>query len=98
MRLPFQKVATATQYRQPTPCPTPEIPGAEIAAVYHGSRIAGDFYDMIALGDNRFLFVLVDIAGEKESGQDIAATVQDEFRARVPEIFRAGYVDRKSVV
>jgi serine phosphatase RsbU (regulator of sigma subunit) len=98
MRLPFQKAATATQYRQPTPCPTPEIPGAEIAAVYHGSRIAGDFYDMIALGDNRFLFVLVDIAGEKDSGQDIAATVQDEFRTRVPEIFRAEDINEAEAV
>src|SRR5581483_11349899 len=98
MRLPFQKVATATQYRQPTPCPTPEIPGAEIAAVYHGSRIAGDFYDMIALGDNRFLFLLIDIAGEKESGQAIAATVQDEFRARVPDLFRGDDINEAEAV
>lgn len=99
MRFPFQKAATATtQLRQPTPSPIPEIPGAQIAAVYHGSRIAGDFYDMIALGDNRFLFVLIDIAGEKDSGQAIAAIVQDEFRARAPELFRGDDINEAEAV
>jgi sigma-B regulation protein RsbU (phosphoserine phosphatase) len=98
MRFPFQKAATAVQFRQPTPSPIPEIPGAEIAAVYHGTRVAGDFYDMIALGDNRFLFLMIDVAGEKESGQAIAATVQDEFRARAPELFRSEDINEAEAV
>jgi serine phosphatase RsbU (regulator of sigma subunit) len=98
MRLPFQKAATVTQNRQPIPSPIPEIPGAEIAAVYHGTRVAGDFYDMIALGTTRFIFLLVDIAGEKDSGQAIAATVQDEFRARGPELFRDEDVNEAEAV
>ncbi len=98
MRLPFQKAATLTQYRQPTPCETPEIPGAEIAAVYNTTRIAGDFYDMIALGDTRFVFLLIDVAGEKDSGQAVAATVQDEFRTRAPELLHGNDINEAEAV
>lgn len=98
MRLPFQKATTATQYRQPTPTSIPEIPGAEIAAVYHGTRLAGDFYDMIALGGSRFIFLLIDIAGDKDSGLAIAATIQDEFRGRTPELFRDEEVNEAEAV
>lgn len=98
MRLPFQKATAVAQYRQPTPSPIPEIPGAEIAAVYHGTRIAGDFYDMIALGDTRFAFVLIDVAGEKDSGQAIAATVQDEFRGRAPELLSGDDINEAEAV
>jgi len=47
----------------PEPAEVPEVRGAELSSVYHGQRIAGDFYDFFRVGPNRVLFGLLDAAG-----------------------------------
>ena len=47
----------------PLHCDAPVLRSAQIAAVYTGQRVAGDFYEFLRVGPSRLLFVLLDIAG-----------------------------------
>src|SRR5260370_30521457 len=47
----------------PLHCDTPVLRHAEIAAVYTGQRVAGDFYEFLRVGPSRMLFGLLDIRG-----------------------------------
>jgi serine phosphatase RsbU (regulator of sigma subunit) len=76
------------------PCPvdpvrseTPVIRDAEIAAVYSGQRVAGDFYEFLRVGPSRMLFVLLDIAGMRSETRGILIAVQQTFQTRAPELF-----------
>jgi hypothetical protein len=43
----------------PLHCDAPVLRHAEIAAVYSGQRVAGDFYAFLRVAPSRMLFVLV---------------------------------------
>jgi len=58
---------------------------AEIAAVYSGQRVAGDFYEFLKVGPSRMLFVLLDIAGLRADTREILIAVQKTFRTLAPE-------------
>jgi serine phosphatase RsbU (regulator of sigma subunit) len=60
---------------------------AEIAAIYLGQRIAGDFYEFLRLGTSRLLFVLLDIAGLRTDNRPTLIALQKTFRTRAPELF-----------
>ncbi len=45
----------------------PLLRGAEIAAVYHSQRVAGDFYEFLRVGPSRVLFGLFDLAGRERT-------------------------------
>ena len=49
----------------------PSLLGAEIAAVYHNHRVAGDFYEFLRVGSARVLFGLFDVAGRREDTREI---------------------------
>ena len=63
----------------------PEVPGAEIAAVYHplgeGIDLGGDFYDVWAVGDGRWAFVIGDAAGTGPEAAALTAMVRFTLRA-----------------
>ncbi len=65
---------------------TPERPAAvnlrsiTIGALYRGARQGGDYFDYIAAGP-RLLMLMLDIAGRREEALNIAASVQETFRA-----------------
>jgi len=59
---------------------------AEIAAVYSGQRVAGDFYEFLRVGPSRMLFVLLDIAGLRADTREILIAVQKTFRTLAPEL------------
>ncbi len=61
--------------------------GAEIAATTYGKRVAGDFYDSLRVGPERILFGLLDVAGRRESNQQILSAAQKIFRTLGPELF-----------
>jgi len=61
--------------------------GAEIAATTYGKRVAGDFYDSLRVGPERILFGLLDVAGRRQSNQQILSAAQRIFRALGPELF-----------
>jgi phosphoserine phosphatase RsbU/P len=73
--------------RVPAPTEFPTFEGAELAASYIGARMGGDFFDVVLSPTGRVVFVMLDIAGARDEALDIAANVQDVFRALVPKLF-----------
>jgi serine phosphatase RsbU (regulator of sigma subunit) len=65
----------------------PALRQAEIAAVYHGLRVAGDFYEFVRVGPSRVLFGMFDIAGRREDTRDILIAAQSTFRTLAGEFF-----------
>ena len=70
----------------PLHCDAPVLRHAEIAAVYSGQRVAGDFYEFLRVGPSRMLFVLLDIAGLRADTREILIAVQKTFRSLAPEL------------
>jgi serine phosphatase RsbU (regulator of sigma subunit) len=81
--------------RVPDPAPAaepvatvfPAIEGADIAAVFAGQRIAGDFYDSLRVGPDRVLFGLLDVAGRRDENRSILVVAQQIFRDVGIELF-----------
>ena len=71
----------------PVHCDAPLLRQAEIAAVYSGDRVAGDFYEFLRVGPSRMLFVLLDVAGTRAGTREILIEVQKTFRNRAPQLF-----------
>ena len=88
MRLPFLQATVERPQRQPARPLLPTLPAVGIAALYQGARMGGDFYDFAVTPCGRLVFLLLDIAGKRGQALDIAASVQDRFREKVPELFR----------
>ena len=83
------------QSRAPEPPPVlepvagefPKMEGAEIAATTYGQRVAGDFYDSLRVSPERVLFGLLDVAGRRQSNQQILSAAQQIFRTLGAELF-----------
>jgi serine phosphatase RsbU (regulator of sigma subunit) len=81
--------------RRPRPVPGPEavqaqapqLREAELAAIYYGQRMGGDFYDFIRVSPDRVLFGLMDVAGRLEENHGIVAAAQETFRSLGAELF-----------
>lgn len=73
----------------PEPVPTvfPRIGGADIAALFAGKRIAGDFYDSIRVSPERVLIGLLDIAGRREDTRGLLIAAQEIFRTFGVQLF-----------
>ena len=65
----------------------------EVGAEYAFARMGGDFFDFAELGASRLAFALFDFAGKRAEAMDIAAAVQDVFRAQVPRLFASDHVN-----
>jgi serine phosphatase RsbU (regulator of sigma subunit) len=72
---------------EPVPTIFPKIEGADIAAVFTGNRIAGDFYDSIRVSPVRVLFGLLDVSGRREDNRGILTAAQEVFRSVGTELF-----------
>ena len=72
---------------EPVPTVFPAIEGAEIAAVFVGKRMAGDFYDSVRVSSERVLIGLLDVAGRRNDNRNILAAAQDVFRKFGTELF-----------
>lgn len=83
----FAERGVALPAADPLHCDAPVLRHAEIAAVYTGLRVAGDFYEFLRVSPSRMLFVLLDIAGLRADTRDILIAVQKTFRSLVPELF-----------
>jgi phosphoserine phosphatase RsbU/P len=83
------------QSRTPEPPPAlepvagefPKMDGAEIAATTYGQRVGGDFYDSLRVSPERVLFGLLDVAGRRQSNQQILSAAQNIFRTLGAELF-----------
>jgi len=72
---------------EPVPTVFPKIAGADIAAVFAGKRVAGDFYDSVRVSPERILFGLLDVAGRREENRGILTAAQEIFRNFGAELF-----------
>lgn len=72
---------------EPVPTVFPAIVGADIAAVFVGNRVAGDFYDSIRVSPERVLIGLLDVAGRREDNRKILTATQEIFRNSGLELF-----------
>jgi len=72
---------------EPVPTVFPKIEGADIAAVFVGKRVAGDFYDAVRVSPERVLFGLLDVAGRRQDTRGILAAAQETFRTFGTELF-----------
>jgi len=72
---------------EPVPTEFPEIPGAQMAAVFCDARVAGDFYDALRVSQDRVLFGLLDVAGRREDTRSILVSAQKIFRGMGAELF-----------
>src|SRR5260370_28086555 len=82
----------------PLHCDTPVLRHAEIAAVYTGQRVAGDFYEFLRVGPSRMLFGLLDIAGLRADTREILIAVQRTFRGLAPELFAADDINETTAM
>ena len=60
---------------------------ASMAAVYHGDRVGGDFYDFLRVAPHLVLFGLLDVAGRFQENQSIVSAAQPTFRSLGLELF-----------
>jgi serine phosphatase RsbU (regulator of sigma subunit) len=66
--------------RQPVHADVPELQDANVAAIYYGRRMGGDFYDFLRVSPSRLLFGLLDVAGPMDANREIVAAAQSTFR------------------
>ena len=72
---------------EPVPTVFPKIDGADIAAVFVGKRLAGDFYDSIRVSPERVLIGLLDVAGRRDDTRGLLVASQEVFRSLGTELF-----------
>jgi len=72
---------------EPVPTVFPKIEGVDLAAVFVGKRVAGDFYDSVRVSSERVLFGLLDVAGRRENNRGILTAAQDIFRTLGTDLF-----------
>lgn len=83
----FHSSHTEPQLVEPVPTVFPTISGADIAALFVGKRIGGDFYDSIRVSSERVLIGLLDIGGRREDNRSVLVAAQEVFRTLGPELF-----------
>src|SRR5689334_19738981 len=83
----FRNSQSAPIVVEPVPTVFPEVGGADIAAVFSGKRVAGDFYDSIRTSPERVLVGLLDVAGRREDNRYILNHAQEIFRTSGLELF-----------
>jgi sigma-B regulation protein RsbU (phosphoserine phosphatase) len=85
----------------PTPvqAQVPELKDAELAAVYYGQRMGGDFYDFLRVSPCRVVFGLLDVAGRIDDSRAIITATQATFRTVASELLsRDGINETEAMV
>jgi phosphoserine phosphatase RsbU/P len=83
----FKRRETVLPHTDPRHSDVPVLRRAEIAAVYHCQRVAGDFYEFLRVGPSRVLFGLFDVAGRREDTRAILIAAQNTLRTLAPKLF-----------
>jgi len=88
MQSPFgsSKLVPATPI-DPIRSEIPRLRDAEIAAIFYGQRMGGDFYEFLRVNPSRVLFGLLDVAGRREQNREILSAAQQTFRALGHKLF-----------
>jgi phosphoserine phosphatase RsbU/P len=74
-------------FRCPVHAQVPELLQAELAAVYYGQRMGGDFYDFVRVNPKQVLFGLLDVAGRLEENHAIVNAAQQTLRTLGTALF-----------
>jgi serine phosphatase RsbU (regulator of sigma subunit) len=83
----------------PLHCDAPVLRDAEIAAVYTGQRVGGDFYEFLRVEPSRLLFVLLDIAGLRADTRATLIALQKTFHTLAPALFgRADFNETTAMI
>jgi len=95
MRFLFNSEKSGLSSPQPYPVSArvPELHDAELAAVYYGQRMGGDFYDFLRVSPNRVLFGLLDVAGQFNENGLITSSAQQTFRTLGTQLLAAEEVN-----
>ena len=72
---------------EPLPTVFPVIEGVDIAAVFAGNRMAGDFYDCVRVSPQRILIGLLDVAGRRDENRHLLIAAQEVFRGNGAQLF-----------
>ena len=83
MKLPFGAAAAPEKLKQPRTTQFPEMHCGEVAALYRAARVGGDYYDFVISGE-KLVFILMDVAGQRDHALSIAAAVQEVLHKRAP--------------
>src|SRR5246500_2451699 len=83
----FRPDASVPTIMEPAPTVFPTIAGADIAALFVGKRVAGDFYDSIRVSSQRVLIGLLDVAGRREDNRNLLVAAQEVFRTVGLQLF-----------
>ena len=83
---------------EPVPTVFPEIGGADLAAVFVGKRVAGDFYDSVRVSPERIIFGLLDVAGRREENHGLLAIAQQVFREFGTDLFSSAEVNESEAM
>jgi len=83
---------------EPVPTVFTSIGGADIAAVFTGKRVAGDFYDSIRTSPERVLIGLLDVAGRREDNRYILTHAQEIFRTVGSELFSSADINESDAM
>ena len=86
-RLFRKRAASPPALIDPLHSDVPALRQAEIAAIYHRQRVAGDFYEFLRVSRSRVLFGLFDIAGRRQDTRQILIAAQRTFRTIAPKLF-----------
>lgn len=89
MKLPFSAATAPGKLRQPKTAQFPELRSGEVAALYRAARVGGDYFDFVSSGD-KLVFILMDVAGQRDHALHVAAAVQEVLHKRAPELLKAG--------
>ena len=93
----FRSDAAAPTLLEPVPTVFPTIAGADVAAVFVGKRMAGDFYDSIRVSSERVLIGLLDVAGRREDNRSLLVAAQEVFRAVGLQLFSPRDINESDV-
>src|SRR5580704_5754832 len=83
---------------EPVPTVFPTIGRADIAAVFTGKRVAGDFYDSIRTSPERVLIGLLDVAGRREDNRYILTHAQEIFRNFGAQLFSSADINESDAM
>jgi serine phosphatase RsbU (regulator of sigma subunit) len=59
--------------------------------------MGGDFFDFLLVGP-RLIFLMLDVSGQRDRAQNIAAVVQDHFRSEAPKLFAAAELNEATAI
>ncbi|HEV2398246.1 MAG TPA: SpoIIE family protein phosphatase [Candidatus Sulfotelmatobacter sp.] len=83
---------------EPIPTVFPKIGGADLAAMFAGKRVAGDFYDGIRTSPERVLIGLLDVAGRRQDNRFILNHAQQIFRTSGAKLFSASDINESDAM